>query len=217
MISSKVILAQATKALAISAAALGAVGLISSSVYASLTATASNTSGGAISSGTLKLTQAPSSVVGITGGFATAITDLAPGDTVRRYIDLSNTGTLDAATVSLQTAASVSNALTTNGTAGLQVTISECSVPWTNAGVCAPGATSVLAQTSLLNMASAQSLTLSSVLAGTVNHLQFVITLPVGSEVTVNGALPVGTIQGLSTALTWTFTETLRTNTNTNS
>ncbi len=217
MSSFKTILAQATKGLVITTAALGAVGLISSSVYAALTATASNTSGGSITSGTLKLTQAPSSVVGITGGFVTAITALAPGDTVKRYIDLTNTGTLDGNTVTLGTAASVANALTTNGTAGLQVTVNECVDPWTNAGVCTPGATSVLAQTSLLTMSSAQTLTLSSVIAGNVNHLQFIISLPAGSEVTVNGALPVGTVQGLTTALTWTFTETLRTNTSTNS
>jgi len=216
MIRSIKLKTQATRLLVITTAALGAVGLISSSVYASLIATASNTTGGSITSGSLKLTQAPSTVVGITGGFATAITALAPGDTVKRYVDLTNTGTLDGDTVTLDSVASVANALTTNGTAGLQVTINECAVAWTNAGVCTPGATSVLAQTSLLALASAQTLNLSSVVAGAINHLQFVITLPAGSEVTVNGVLPVGTVQGLSTALTWTFTETLRTNTTTN-
>ena len=155
-------------------------------------------------------------MAGITGGFATAITAMAPGDTVKRYIDLSNVGTLDGSAVTLSTSASVANALTSNGSLGLQVAINECSVAWTNAGVCTPGATSVLAQTSLLAMASPQSLSLSSVLAGDVNYLQFVISLPAGSEVTVNGALPVGTVQGLTTSLTWTFNESLRTNTVTN-
>jgi len=199
------------------AAALGGMGLVSSAVYASLTAVASNTSGGTVTSGTLKLTQAPSTVVGITDGFATSISTMAPGDTVRRYIDLTNTGTLDGDTVTLKAVPSVSNALTTNGTVGLKVTVNECSVPWTNAGVCTPGSTAVLTQKSLLTMASDQTLTLSSVLAGSVNHLQFVITLPAGSEVTTNGALPVGTVQGLSTALTWTFTETMRAVTTTDS
>lgn len=206
-----------TKAVVFLTAGLGGIGLISSSVYASLTAVASNTSGGTVTSGTLKLTQAPSTVVGLTDGFATSITAIAPGDTVRRYIDLSNTGTLDGDTVTLKAEPSVSNALTTNGTAGLQVTVNECAVAWTSAGVCTPGSTVVLSQKSLLAMGSAQSLTLSSVLASSVNHLQFVITLPAGSEVTTNGALPVGTVQGLSTALTWTFTETMRAATTTDS
>lgn len=215
MIKNKELLASATKVLVIVSAALGGLGLVSSSVYASLTATASNTTGGSITTGTLKLTQAPSTVVGITGGFVTAITALAPGDTVRRYVDLTNTGTLDADTVTLSTAASVANALTTNGTAGLQVVVRECAIEWTNAGVCTPGSTTVLTSTSLLALATEQTLTLSSVQASAVNRLQFTISLPTGSEVSVNGVLPVGTIQGLTTALTWTFSETLRANTTT--
>lgn len=213
MATNKSLLATATKGLVIATAGLGGLGLVSSSVYASLTATASNTTGGSINSGTLKLTQAPSTVVGITGGFATAITLLAPGDTVRRYVDLTNTGTLDAATVTLATSASVANALTTDGTAGLQVVVKECAVAWTSAGVCTPGSTTVLASKSLLAMTTAQTLTLSSVIASAVNHLQFAISLPAGSEVTVNGTLPVGTVQGLTTAITWTFSETMRTST----
>lgn len=207
----------ATKALIVSTASLGALGLISSSVYASLTATASNTTGGSITSGTLKLSQAPSSVAGITGGFVTAIAALAPGDSVRRYIDLTNTGTLDRAAVTLITSASEANVLTTDGTKGLQVAVNECSTPWTSAGVCGGTSTTVLASTSLLDMSTAKTLVLSGVASGVVNYLQFIITLPAGTEVTVNGALPVGTVQGLTTALTWTFTQTLRTNTETNS
>ena len=216
MYKTKAIFAGTTKAVVIVSAGLGALGLISSSVFAGLTATADNTSGGSISAGTLKLTQASSSVVGITGGFSTAITGLAPGDTVKRYVDLTNTGTLDAQAVTLATTASVANALTTNGVAGLQVAINECSVAWTSTGLCTPTSTVVLASTSLLTLTTAQTLALSSIVSLAVNHLQFVITLPAGSEVTVNGAPPVGTVQGLTTAVTWNFSETLRTNTVTN-
>jgi spore coat-associated protein N len=199
------------------AAALGGTALVSSSVFASLTATASNTSGGSIETGTLKLTQAASGVSGITGGFSTAISNVAPGDTVNRYIDLTNGGTLDGDVLTLAIAASPSNALTTNGTAGLQVTIKECAVAWTSAGVCTPGATTVLASSSLLSLATAKTLAVSSLAASAVNHLQFSINLPAGSEVTNNGTLPAGTVQGLTTAVTWNFLETLRTNTITNS
>ncbi len=65
-------------------AAVGGAGMVSSNVFAALTATASNTSGGSITTGTLSLTVAPSSVTGITGGFTSAITAMGPGDTVNR-------------------------------------------------------------------------------------------------------------------------------------
>jgi len=201
----------------VAAAAIGGTALVSSSVFASLTATASNTSGGSIETGTLKLTQAASGVAGITGGFVSNISNVAPGDTINRYIDLTNGGTLDGDVLTLAVAASPSNALTTNGTAGLQVTIRECAIAWTSAGVCTPGATTVLAQTSLLALGTAKTLSVSSLAASAVNRLQFSITLPAGSEVTNNGVLPAGTVQGLTTAVTWNFLETLRTNTITNS
>jgi hypothetical protein len=199
------------------AAALGGTALISSSVFASLTASAANVSGGSVNSGTLKLTQAPSGVAGITGGFSTAITNVAPGDTVNRYIELTNGGTLDGAGLTLATTATPGNALTTDGTNGLQVTVKECSVAWTNAGVCSGTTTTALASTSLLAMGVAKTLSVSTLLSTATNHLQLVISLPAGSENTVNGALPVGTVQGLTTAVTWNFLETLRTNTTTNS
>ena len=199
------------------AATLGGTALISTSVFASLTASAANVSGGSVNSGTLKLTQAPSGVAGITGGFSTAITNVAPGDTVNRYIELTNGGTLDGAVLTLATTATPGNALTTDGTNGLQVTVRECSVAWTNAGVCSGTTTTALASTSLLAMGVAKTLTMSTLLSTSTNYLQFSINLPTGSENTINGAMPVGTVQGLTTAITWNFLETLRTNTTTNS
>lgn len=205
----------------VAAAALGGTALVSSSVFASLTATASNAGGtGSVTSGTLKLTQAASGVTGITGGFTTAISGMAPGDTVNRYIDLTNGGTLDGSAMTLGLAATPSTALTTDGTNGLKITINQCSVAWSATGTCSGTTTSnVLAQTSALSLATPATLTLASgsLLAAAVSHLQISMTLPAGSEVVSNGTLPVGTVQGLTTALTWTFTETLRTNTTTNS
>ena len=203
----------------VAAAALGGTALVSSSVFAALTASASNTSGGSVTTGTLILTQAPSGVTGITGGFATAITSMAPGDVVNRYVDLTSSGTLNSASMTLGASGSPSNALTTNGTAGLQVTIKECSVAWTNSGTCSGTQTTDLASTSVLSLVTPASLTLqaNSLLSGAVIHLQIGIALPAGSEVTVNGVLPGGTVQGLTTAVTWTFTETQRIATTTNS
>lgn len=201
----------------VAAAALGGTALVSSSVFASLTANASNTSGGSVNTGTLKLTQAASGVAGITGGFVTDITNVAPGDTVNRYITLTNGGTLDAASATLGISASPSTTLTTDGTNGLQITVKQCSVAWSNTGVCSGTTTTALASTTALALTSAKTLTLSSYSAGALSYLQISLALPTGSEVTNNGALPAGTVQGLTTAVTWTFIEALRANTTTNS
>ena len=200
-------------------AALGGTSLISSSVFASLTASANNTSGGSVETGTLKLTQAPSGVSGITGGFVTSVGLMAPGDLVNRYVDLTSSGTLNSASMTLGASGSPSNALTSNGTAGLQVTIKECSIAWTNAGGCTGTQTTVLSSASVLSLATPASLILqsNSLLSGAVIHLQIGIALPAGSEVTVNGTLPEGTVQGLTAAITWTFTQTQRWATTTNS
>ena len=198
-------------------AVMGGTALVSSSVFASLTATATNTSGGSVATGTLSLTQAASGVAGITGGFTTAISAMGPGDTVNRSINLTNGGTLDAINPTLQISATPANALTTSATAGIQVTIKNCTVDWTNAGVCSGTQTTALAATAASALGSAAALTLPSTLAGAVSHLQISIALPAGTENTLNGVLPGGTIQGLTTAITWTFNETERTGTTTNS
>jgi hypothetical protein len=201
----------AFKATIVVAAAIGGAGLVSSNVFAALTATASNTTGGSVTTGTLSLTLAPSTVPGITGGFTTAITAMAPGDTVNRYIDLTNAGTLDGVTPTLLISSVDSNTILNNPTTGLQVSISACTVAWTNTGTCSGTTTSVIASTPVATLKSAaQSITLPSVLAGGLNRLKISIALPASSEVTINGVLPVGTVQGLTAALTWSFTITER-------
>lgn len=202
----------------VAVAAIGGAGMVASNVFAALTATASNTSGGAITTGTLSLTLAPSSVSGNTGGFVTAINTMGPGDTVNRYIDLTNGGTLDGITPTLRISASPVTTLTSDATNGLQVVISNCTAAWSSTGTCSGTTSSVLSSTSANELVSAaRSLSLPSTLAGSVSRLKVSITLPVNDEVTVNGVLPAGTVQGVSTALTWTFTMTERTGTTTNS
>ena len=188
------------------AAAIGGAGLVSTNVFAALTATATNTSGGSVTSGTLKLELAASTVPGITGGFTTAISAMGPGDTVNRYIDLTNTGTLDGATPTLQLSSADSNTLLNNPTTGLQVTINACSVAWTNTGVCSGTTAVVLTGTAASVLkAGAQALTLPTVLAGGTNLLKISIALPAGTENVINGVLPGGTVQGLTAAITWSF------------
>jgi hypothetical protein len=196
----------ALKVTIVIAAALGGTGLVASNVFAALTATATNTSGGSLTTGTLKLELAPSGVSGITGGFTSPISAMGPGDTFNRYIDLSNTGTLDGATPTLQLVTADSNTLVNSPTAGLQVTITSCTVAWTNTGTCSGTASASLATTPVSTLkASAQSIILPSVLVGGVNYLKVSTALPIGTENVLNGVLPVGTVQGLTAALTWTF------------
>jgi len=206
----------ALKVLLVATAAIGGTALVSSSVFTALTASATNTTGGSVTSGTLKLEQAASTVTGITGGFVTAIAGMAPGDTINRYVTLTNSGTLDAITPTLGLAGSPSTTLTSDGTKGLQVAVNNCSVAWTNAGVCSGTTTAVMTSKSALAMATPQALTLTNT-AGFASNLQIAITLPNATENVLNGALPVGTIQGVNTTLTWTFSQSQRTGITTNS
>jgi len=199
------------KIVVVATAVVGGGALVSSSVFASLTAVA--TASTSVTTGTLSLTDTATAG---SGGLVTAISAMAPGDTVNRYIDLTNGGTLDGDTPTVRIATG-GNALTTDGTKGLQITINACSVAWTQAtGTCGGTTTAVLASTSALALAADTALNVPSKNAGAINALKISISLPSGNEVTTNGALPSGTIQGLTTALAWTFTEGQRTATTTN-
>jgi hypothetical protein len=194
------------------------MGLVTSNVFALLTASAFNTTGGSVTTGTLLLTVSPSTVNGITGGFTSAISALGPGDTVNRYVDLTIGGTLDAANPTLQILATTDNTLVTDTDNGLQVTITGCSVEWTNTGTCSGTTSTVLAQTSAANLRSAsRSLVLPTLFAGGINRLKVTIFLPSGDENVENGNLPVGTVQGLTNSLTWKFAVTERAATTTHS
>ena len=196
-------------------AAIAGVSLVSSSVFASLTATAFNTSAHSVSTATLKLTQAASGVVGLTNGFTTPVTLMAPGDVINRFIDVTNGGTMAGQSMTLKVADSNGTVLTTDGVNGLQVVVKECTLVYTTGtGLCSGTETNVLTTTSAATLLSNQTVTFASLAAGSLTHLKFTITLPAGSENTANGVLPGGTVQGLTSLLTWTFTEAQRTATN---
>lgn len=184
-------------------------------VWATLSATASNATPETVSSGTLKLTLAANGA-----GFDQAITNLAPGDVVNRYVDLTSGGSLDAQALTMQVAATGSSALVTDGatTKALRVTVKQCvGGTWTAAtAVCSGTAATVLPATALSGLGSAQQL-VSTLAAGSVQHLQVSVQLPDQTETTVNGALPAATIQGLTANLTYTFAETQRSAVTTNS
>ena len=203
-------------------ATVGGTALVGSSVFASLTATATNGTAQSVTSGTLQLTQG-SLATGFTAGFTSAVSALAQGDTINRFIDVKNGGTLAGSILTKMTLGLTSSAttlLTSSSTNGLQVVITECVAGYTLGGTCTAGESTVLTTTSanaLLTTPSA--LTLGDGDYAAVNgvaHLKFAITLPATlNETTPNGVPPTGGIQGASTNLTWTFTETQRAGQNT--
>lgn len=183
-------------------------------VWATLSATASNVVPQDVSTGTLELTMTPEGV-----GFTQAISDLAPGDVVNRYVDVANSGTLDGQALTLAVAGTGATALTTDATRGLAVTVTECvDGSWTTtSGVCSGTTSTLVSNKPVANFGTATSLVSGTVSAGETRELQVRVTLPDQNETTVNGALPANTIQGLSTALTYTFAETQRTAATSNS
>ena len=165
-----------------------------------------------VSSGTLTLTR--SADVG--AGFSSFTGKLAPGDTDNVFITLTNTGTLaSAAGMTLTVSGAPANALTDGTVAGegLTVTLTQCSRAWTLAtGVCAGTTTSILATTPVHTLATATALSNVPALAaatGKVAHLRVSLGLT-ATERSTNGVAPASTVQGLSTTLTYTFTEQQR-------
>ncbi len=194
------------------------VGLLASAgVYAGLSATA--TGAESVTSGTFNLT-----LTADTGssGFSSFTPKMAPGDTDNVYVNLNNTGTLaSAAGMTLSVAGSPANALTNGSVAGegLTVTATQCSVAWTvTTGVCSGTTTTILANTQVSALSSAVALSnIPALIAATgqVAHVQFSLGL-VATETSTNGVAPASTVQGLSTSLTYTFTELQRTGIATN-
>ncbi len=205
-----------TKIAIVAAASIGGASLVSSSVFAALTASATNTSATAVSSGYMSLTQASG---GASGGFTTAITAMAPLDSVVRLVTLTNASTLNAASMTVAVSDATPTVLTTNGTTGLQTSIQQCTVAYTAVTyACSGTETTVRAASSLLSLATPQALTLipASLLASGVTYLKVTISLPDSTDNTLNGVIPAG-IQNKSAALTWTIAATQRTATTTNS
>lgn len=183
-------------------------------VLATLNAQTSNPSPEAVSSGTLKLTV---SATNPSAGFSSEVANLAPGDVVNRYVDLTSGGSLDAQGLTLGIAATGTSSLITDGAApattkALRVTVSSCPVAWTQAtGLCAGGSGTVeVASAPLSSWSVAKAFATSSMSAGSVAHLQVQVVLPDQAETTVDGVPPVTTVQGGTANLTYTFTELQR-------
>lgn len=202
--------------LAACAVAAAGLAITGGGVYAALNATANNTTAQSASSGTLSLTMTNNGA-----GFAQGIANLAPGDVVNRYVTLTQGAVLDGKDLTLGVTDGTPTLLTTNATKGLHATITSCSSAWTpgtGPGTCSGTTTVLLASTPLSTLtAGPVSVKTGTNAASAVLNLQISVALPDQAETVSNGAAPVGTIQGLSSALTWTFGETQRTATVTGS
>jgi len=196
--------------LAACAAAAAGLAITGGGVYAGLNATAFNTTAQSASSGTLSLTMANNGA-----GFGQGISNLAPGDVVNRYVTLTQGAVLDGKDLTLGVTDGTPTLLTTSATKGLHATVTSCSTSWTpgtGAGTCGGTTNILLASTPLSTLtAGPVSVKAGANAASTVLNLQISVALPDQTETVSNGTAPAGTIQGLSSALTWTFGETQRT------
>ncbi|HET7487888.1 MAG TPA: TasA family protein [Acidimicrobiales bacterium] len=201
------------KRVALAAAfAAGVLALTGAGVYAGLNAVATGTAD--VTSGTLSLTV----TADVGAGFGQTISNMAPGDTYNSFVKLTNGANLAAKDLTLAVTGSGSTLLTTDGTKGLAVAVTQCSVAWTLAtGACSGSTTALLASTPVATLSSTPGSVVSgAIAASTVWHLKVSVSLPDQSETTTNGTPPGGTIQGLSTTLTFTFSESQRTAVTTN-
>jgi hypothetical protein len=133
--------------------------------------------------------------------------NFVPGDTLTRAVNLVNDGGADLGSVSLTSslASGSPNALTTDLTNGLQLSVKKCSVPWTQGGTAqAPTYTCSGTTSTILSGPAVSSAALtnpSALTAGGTDYLTFSISLPTTAD---------NTFQGKSAALSLVFTGTQR-------
>ncbi|HEY7257459.1 MAG TPA: TasA family protein [Gaiellales bacterium] len=189
--------------LAIVAAAASIAGLGTFATFTSSTSASQN-----VSSGTVTIALgAPGPANRLTVGAS----NIAPGDTIQRSVDLINSGSIDLSGITLTTNATASSLLDTDATNGLQMVIDRCSNAWTEGGVapaytytCSGATSTVLASRAVVG----SNLTLSNLSAltnGVTDHLRVTLTFP--------SAAP-NSFQNQSSTIQYTFTGTQRAGTN---
>lgn len=204
----------------IALAAIGASVLITTGVgvFATLTASVNNVTPQAVESGTLVLSLDNNGI-----GFSADISNVAPGDVVNRFVTLTNSGSLEGKDLTFKTTSTGSPTLITDGilpatTKALTVSITKCSEAWIpGTGLCGGTESTLLASTSLALTASVQTLITGAIAVDEEIFLRIAVELPDQSEETINGSLPLVTIQDGAVNVTYTFLESQRVGTTTNS
>ena len=190
--------------LAIVAAAASIAGLGTFATFTSSTSASQS-----VSSGTVTI------ALGATGAATNRLTvgasNIAPGDTIQRSVDLINSGSIDLSGITLTTNATTSSLLDTDATNGLQMVIDRCSNAWTEGGT-APAYTYTCSGTTSTVLASrpvvGSNLTLSNLTAltnGVTDHLRVTLSFPSAAG---------NTFQNQSSTIQYTFTGTQRAGTN---
>jgi spore coat-associated protein N len=188
--------------MAILGAAAGVASLATFASFTSSTAAQAQS----LSSGTVSIT------LGAANRLTVGASNLVPGDTIQRAVDINNNGsagTSSVGAVTLTTTAPTTSLLDSDTTNGLQMVIDKCSVAWTEAGppytyTCGGTTTSVLTTRAVVgaNIALAN---MSSITAGNTDRLRVTLTLPAASG---------NSLQGQSSTLNYVFTATQRAATN---
>ncbi len=135
-------------------------------------------------------------------------TNMVPTDKVERAVDITNTGTIAWSRLGLTTTAAPSSALDTNGTDGLQMTVDECSLAWTETGppyvyTCAGTTTVRVASRPVI--ASDVAVDGAALSVGSTGHYRVTLQLPSTAPTSM---------QGLSSTVNYSFTAAQRTGTN---
>ena len=196
------------KLIILTIAVLGVTGSLTGlGTYATFTTTGAVTQG-SIAAGTVTITVP---AAGATNRLTLGASGIVPGDTMQRAVDLTNTGNTNLASITLSTSASPSSLLDTDTTNGLQLAISRCSQAWTEAGVspaftytCGGTTTVVLSSRPVIGSGLALA-NLTSTTSGSTDDLVVTLTFP---------SVAGNTLQGNTSAITYSFTGTQRTATN---
>ena len=160
------------------AIAAAATALVGAGAFAAWTSTNSATTG-SLAAATVTQTNVDANST----TFATALTNMLPGDYLYRYRILTNTGS-----VAQTMTGAVTGAGTLAGAGGLEIKVDTCSVPWTTVATvstCAGTPTNILTTTSV---SSAPALNFGSLAAAGVENIRYTFDLPAGaSQATFQG------------------------------
>jgi hypothetical protein len=178
-----------------------AASIASLATFASFTSSTS-AQAQSLSSGTVSL------ALGTANRLTIGASNLVPGDTIERAIDLTNDGSAGTSSVGSITVTTTGSgtALDSDASNGLQMTIDSCSVAWTESGPpytysCGGTTSSVLASRPVIGTNVTLS-NMSAVTAGSTDHLRVTLTLPSSAD---------NSFQGLGDTLNYVFTANQRT------
>lgn len=110
------------------------------------------------------------------GAVALDFGGLLPGGSATRSVSLVNDGDAGLASVALTAVARTSSLLDSDRTAGLRLTVTSCSVPWTAGGICEGRQRTLLAPGPVIRDAVLDDP--ASLRAGGTDHLALTVSLP---------------------------------------